>query len=156
MPPGTSSTVEEFARVTHILTGALAGAVIVYMVIAWLVAPTVSEAAGDPEFVRLLAGILAVVAAGQLVGARWYFAIQVRAAEQQTTPERRLGRYRVALIVAFALREGVALYGLVLSFLSGDPRWALGFGAVALFSMALGWPKRSKMERLASETPPIG
>jgi len=38
---------------------------------------------------------------------------------------------------------------------SGDPRWALGFRAVALASMLMGWPKRSEMERLAAEVPPI-
>ena len=63
---------------------------------------------------------------------------------------------RIVFIIAFALREAVAIYGLVLSFLNGDIRWALGFGAVALMSMLLGWPKKLTMVQLGSEVPPIG
>ena len=125
------------------------------MVVAWLVAPTVASATGSDDLVPLLAGILAVLSAGHLMLAQLLFTSRVRAAEKLPTPEERLASYRVAVIIAFALREAVALYGLVLSFLSGDPSWSSGFGAVALVSMIFGWPRRSTMERLASEVPSI-
>ena len=48
------------------------------------------------------------------------------------------------------------VYGLVLSLISGDLRWCFGFGAIALVSMMMGWPRRSTMDRLESEIPPIG
>jgi F0F1-type ATP synthase membrane subunit c/vacuolar-type H+-ATPase subunit K len=149
-------SIEQFARTTHIIAAAIAASVPIYMVVAWLVAPAVATSSGSDELVPLLAGIFAVLSAGHLVLAQLLFASRVRAAEELPTPEERLASYRVAVIIAFALREGVALYGLVLGFLSGDPRWAFGFGAVALVSMMFGWPRRSTMERLASEVPSIG
>jgi hypothetical protein len=149
------SSIDQFARTTTILAGAIAASIPIYMVVAWLVAPTVATGADNDELVPLLAGILAALSAGHLVLASVFFANRVRAAEKLPTPEERLAGYRVAVIIAFALREAVAIYGLVLTFLSGDPRWCLGFGAVALVSMALGWPRRSSMERLASDVPPI-
>ena len=148
-------TLDQFARTTMILAGAIAASVPIYMAVAWLVAPTVASASGSDDLVPLLAGIFAVLSAGHLVLAQLLFTSRVRAAEKLPTPEERLARYRVAVIIAFALREAVAIYGLVLSLLGGDPRWCLGFGAVALVSMVLGWPRRSTMERLASDVPPI-
>jgi len=152
----TEFSSDNFIRLINLIAIALVASVLVYMVIAWVVAPTVAEEGGDADFIQMMAAILAIVSLGHLVAAQMLFAIRVRAAEKLPTPEQRLGSYRVAVILSFALREAVAVYGLVLSFLSGDARWALGFGAVAAISMLLGWPKRSAMERLASEIPPIG
>ena len=152
----TEFSSDNFIRLINLIAIALVASVLVYMVIAWVVAPTVAEEGGDADFIQMMAAILAIVSLGHLVAAQMLFAIRVRAAEKLPTPEQRLGSYRVAVILSFALREAVAVYGLILSFLSGDARWALGFGAVAAISMLLGWPKRSAMERLASEIPPIG
>jgi F0F1-type ATP synthase membrane subunit c/vacuolar-type H+-ATPase subunit K len=126
------------------------------MAIAWFVAPTVTTPSENLEHILLMAGILAVLSIGHLLAAQILFANRVRAAEKLPSPEQRLAGYRTAIILAFALREAIAVYGLVLSFLSGDVRWCLGFGAVALVSMLMGWPKSTTMERLCSEVPPIG
>ena len=152
----TKFSSDNFIRLINIIAIALVASVLVYMVIAWVVTPTVAEEGGDAGFIQMMAVIFAVVSLGHLVAAQMLFAIRVRAAEKLPTPEQRLGSYRVAFILSFALREAVAVYGLILSFLSGDARWCLGFGAVAAISMLLGWPKRSAMERLASDVPPIG
>jgi hypothetical protein len=84
------------------------------------------------------------------------YASRLRAAEKLPSPGQRLENYRVTVILTFALRGTVAIFGLVLSFLSGNIRWCFGFAAVALVSMLKGWPKPSTAERLASELPPIG
>jgi len=152
----TSSSTEQFIRLINIIAFALVVSVFAYMVVAWVVAPTIAEVGGDAKMMQMMAAILAIVSLGHLVAAQMLFAIRVRAAEKLPTPEQRLGSYRIAIILSFALREAVAVYGLILSFLSGDARWSLGFGAVAAISMLLGWPKRSAMERLGSEVPPIG
>jgi len=53
-----------------------------------------------------------------------------------------LGRWRAGQLVAFALAESVALYGLVLRFLGGSLRDASPFyGGAALLLLAF-WPKR--------------
>ena len=153
--PTTSST-DNFARLINLIAVALVASVLVYMVVAWFVAPTTTAESGNAEFIQFMAAILAVVSLGHLVAAQMLFAIRARVAAKQPTPEQRLGSYRIAIILSFALREAVAVYGLILSFLSGDARWCLGFGAVAVVSMLLGWPKRSAIDRLGSEVPPIG
>jgi hypothetical protein len=153
--PTTSST-DQLVRVNTLIAVALVASVLAYMAIAWFVAPTTVESSGDAEFIQLMATILAVLSLGHLVAAQMLFAIRARAAAKLPMPEQRLGAFRIAFILSFALREAVAVYGLILSLLSGDARWCLGFGAVALISMLLGWPKRSAMNRLAAEVPPIG
>ena len=156
MRSDADASIDDFARRTRFITGALAFSVVVYVVVAWIVAPVMTSDAADARRDQLLAIVFAVLSAGQLVAARIIHEMLLGRARHRATPRERLGEYRSAVIVAFALREGVALYGLVLSFLSGEPRWAIGFGAVALFSMAAGWPRRSVMEELAAEVPPIG
>jgi F0F1-type ATP synthase membrane subunit c/vacuolar-type H+-ATPase subunit K len=152
----SSEQIAQSMRITNIIAVALAASVPVYAGLAWVLAPTLVESEGVAVDIKVIAVVLGVVSVGQLVLAQTLFASRLRVAEQMTTPELRLGGHRMAVIIAFALREGVAICGLALSFLSGDPRWALGFGAVSLASMLLGWPKRAVMERLASEVPPIG
>lgn len=152
----TRSSTDQLVRMNTLIAAALVASVVVYIAVAWLIAPTAAAPSQDTEYIQLIAAILAVLSLGHLVAAQTLFAIRARAAAKLPTPEQRLGAYRVALILSFALREAVAVFGLVLSFLSGDARWCLGFGAVALISMLMGWPKRSEMNRLASEVPPIG
>jgi len=155
MQPSTSPSTEQSIRLTIIIAGALAASVPLYMFIAWMVTPTIAGSDGPGEDVQTLAVILAMMSLGTLFLAQILFAKGLSKAEIMPTPGQRLGGYRVAIIVAFAVRESVAIYGLILSFLSGDMRWCFGFGVVALASMLLGWPKRSAMERLAAEVPPI-
>lgn len=151
----TSTSIRQSIRLTGIIAAAVAASIPIYMVIAWMVAPA-SESAGLGEAeLRILSGVLAFLGVGNLVIAQVLFARGVSRAKTHSTAEQRIASYRTAVIIAFAVREGVAIYGLVLSFLSGDPRWASGFGAVALASMLMGWPKRSEMERLGAEVPPI-
>ncbi len=97
-----------------------------------------------------------VLSVGSLLAARVIFQSRLRTAREGDTPMERLQRYRIAIILAFALRETVAIYGLVLSLATGNPRWVLGFGLVALVTMAMGWPRRSSMLELTDTVPPIG
>jgi len=156
MQPESVAWVDQYAKTTTILAGAFASSVVLYMFIAWYVAPSAALAAGDDQLHRLLAIVLAVVSAGHLVAAQVLTQVFLRMAHRRATPAERLGGYRTGVIIGLALREGVALYGLVLSLLDGNPKWAIGFGVVALFSMIVGWPRRSVMEGLAADVPPIG
>lgn len=53
----------------------------------------------------------------------------------------RAGDYMSANIIAFAMREGAALMGFVLSLLTGNPWWSWGLGGAAVLSMIVDWPK---------------
>lgn len=156
MQQSTHPSTDQFARVISVIAAALAASVLIYMVIAWIVVPTMANEGMEFEQLQLIALVLAVLSIGHLVAAQVLFSTRVRAAASLTSPEQRLETYRTSFILAFALREAVAVYGLVLSFLGGDVRWALVFGAAALVSMLLAWPKKSAIVQLGSEVPPIG
>lgn len=156
MQPDPNASLDQFARITTIIAFAVAAAVPLYVLVAWVVAPQDPAMAGDRGLVGTLAIALGVVAVGTLIAAQGLFRTRVAAARRQATPEQRLATYRVAVIIALALKESVAIYGLVLSLLDGDPLWAMGFGVVALAAMTLSWPRRTEMEALAAEVPPIG
>jgi F0F1-type ATP synthase membrane subunit c/vacuolar-type H+-ATPase subunit K len=148
-------TVEQQARVTMILAAAMATSVPVYAVVAWLVTAGMTAPMVEPGVLRTLLIALALVSAAELVFAGVLFRTQVAAARSRETVEERLGAYRVAVVITFALRESVAIYGLVLSLVGDDPVWAAAFAAGALATMLLGWPRRSEMEALAADVPPI-
>jgi F0F1-type ATP synthase membrane subunit c/vacuolar-type H+-ATPase subunit K len=156
MQHSAQSSVDQFARFVFIIAAALAASVVIYMVIAWIVVPTIETAGMDSRQFQLIALILVVLSIGHLAAAHVVFSSRVRSAAKLPTSEERLESYRISFIIAFALREAVAIYGLVLSFLGGDIRWALGFGVVALMSMLLAWPKKTAIVQLGSEVPPIG
>ena len=128
--------------------------IIVYMMVAMVVGQTAVPP--DAERLHDLAIAFLVLSIGSVLIAGVIFRSRVRMAREATTPLERLSGYRMAVIIAFALRETVAPYGLILSLASGDPRWVVGFGAVALATMAMGWPRRSQMLELTTDVQPIG
>lgn len=144
------------AKSIPIIAAAITVTVPIYVAVAWLLAPTSAVMADEPQMITLMAGVLAVLSVGNLVASALLVSSRRRSLARLSDPRERLAGYRVAVIIAFALREAVAIFGLVLSLLSGDPGWAVGLGAVALLSMLAGWPRRSDIARLASAVPPIG
>jgi hypothetical protein len=152
----TKTSTDQSIRLTNIIAVVLAASVVVYMLIAWLVAPITASPESANTDIAVMAGAVAVLSFGHLVVAHFLFARGVRSAEKRRRPVERLSGYRVAIIISFAVRESVAIYGLILSLLSGDPMWCLAFGVVTLISMGIGWPARSVMNRLAAEVQPIG
>lgn len=146
--------IEQSMRFTQILAVAIMASIIVYMAVAIVVGPTTDPP--DPELLRTLAMAFLVLSVGSLLAARVIFQSRLRLAREGATPIERLQRYRTAVILAFALRETVAIYGLVLSFATGDVRWVFGFGLVALVTMAMGFPRRPQMLELTDTVQPIG
>jgi hypothetical protein len=140
-------------RTTQIIAGAIMLTVPVYAVVAMTVGATTEPP--DADRLHSMAVAFLVLSVFSLLLARTIFASRARTARREPTPLRRLAAHRVAVIIAFALRETVAIYGLALSLSTGDPRWVIGFGAVALVTMAIGWPTRSQMLELATEVQPI-
>jgi len=156
MTEPSRTEVDRFVRVTQIIAAAVALAIPIYVVVAWIVAPTMPVASDNGQLITIMAVVLGALSIGQLAAAQLLVSTRMRGLTKLDDAGQRLVGYRTTVIIAFALRESIAIFGLVLSLLGGDPRWALGFGAVALLSMLLGWPRRSAMERLAATVPPIG
>ena len=61
------------------------------------------------------------------------------------SPAEIAGRYRAGAIVAFAVREGAGLIGILASLLVGAPNWVLGYGGATLLVMAFGWPSAAEL-----------
>lgn len=146
-----------FMRVTTLICFAILMAVPIYCVVAFL---AVSQNPGG--FVAgvgpSVAWILATIAVAQIPVAAAVSSALKRSAASKSTADDRLASLRVATIVGFALREGTAIIGLVITLLTGDIRWCIGLGALALLSMLASWPKRAEAEAMADDptTAPIG
>jgi hypothetical protein len=155
MDPETQHTTEQFVRVTNLICFAIMMSVPIYMVVAWIL---VAQGGLGTRLENTVATALAVAAGGLLVGARVVFDRLKAAAAAKSTVSDRLAAYRTAAIIAFAMREGIAIIGLMVTLLGGDLRWAFGFGAIAMLAMLIGWPKKAEMVRLASDSAaaPIG
>ena len=60
-----------------------------------------------------------------------------------------LQKYFTACIVSWALCESIAIFGLVLSFLSGEPKYFVPFGALSLVNFAIYRPSREQLLSVA-------
>ncbi len=57
-----------------------------------------------------------------------------------------LKKHKMSVIVTLALREGAAFVGMVIGMLGGEMELGLGVAALAVLTMAIGWPKRGELE----------
>lgn len=124
--------------VNRMLWLAMMNSVVIYVVVAAFV-----ELPPNDEVVGVawpaLAGVAGAIAAGSIALRRRALVEPIRAgALDPRTPEG-LARAQTPFLLGLVLSESVAIFGLVLSLLSGDLRWVLAFGAGAL---ALLWLHR--------------
>lgn len=149
MTPLPSPSPKEWTTL-HVICGAFAASTAVYAALGWLLAS--STALDLPRLPRPggLALVLCTVALLLLLAAplAQRLLAQDRDARLRSMPVVPFETYRQATIVAFALREGAAIAGLVITLLTRDVRWVLGLGAAAVFAMLLGWPKPAAWQRL--------
>lgn len=159
--PPTPPPAETLAQ-AQVIAGALAAAVVVYAVVAWVVV----EVLGG----EVLAGGLAAPLPGVLVAAAAAVLLAAPVVERRIMAQPRPGtaeeadaastsrtagaagtrvsfveRYRLAKLVGFALRETAAVIGLVVGLTTGEPRWTWGISAGTLLLMALAWPRAADL-----------
>ncbi len=58
------------------------------------------------------------------------------------------GAYRRASVASLAVLEGAALLGLVLSLVTGSPRYGAVFGLLCFLAMLTRWPRERELSRL--------
>ncbi|HEX2162936.1 MAG TPA: hypothetical protein VHM02_03200 [Thermoanaerobaculia bacterium] len=145
-----SAAPDALAR-AQVLAGAMAAAVGVYALVAWLVVEVLEG--GEGLIGGLPApwpGVLIAVAAAMLLAAP---VIERRVAagggEAADVPE----RYRLAKTVGFAIREAAAVVGLVVGITTGEPRWTWAVCAGTLVLMALAWPRAADLPSRYSRDP---
>ncbi|HHQ49547.1 MAG TPA: hypothetical protein ENK19_11785 [Acidobacteria bacterium] len=102
--------------------------------------------------VSLLEPALAAAAVLGAVGGPWFFRMRVRGLEEasrSTAPELTLERLQRARIVGLALAETAAIFGLVLTLVTGRSVWCFGLAALSVAAMLTLWPRRGQLERVA-------
>lgn len=102
-----------------------------YATVAWLVGQNQPEPTMDPAQIRLFFVVLAAA-----------YLLVVLLEPLITGPSmRRYGRYeKNTMIVRLAIYESGAIFGLLLTFLSRDMKYVLGFGLAAICFMLLKAP----------------
>jgi len=134
----------------HLICGGFAAAVVVYAVLGWALItrgtfrlPPLARP-GGLALSATTAAVLLLLAAPLIQR----LLAEDRDARSPGMPVVPFETYRQAIIVAFALREGAAIAGLLITLLTKDLRWVLALGAAALLAMALSWPSPARWERL--------
>jgi hypothetical protein len=62
-----------------------------------------------------------------------------------------MDRYRQSIVVASGMREVAAVFGFLLSLLTGELLWVVFLGGASLFSMLVHWPRREAVEEWLSQ-----
>lgn len=157
-PPSPPPPAETLAQ-AQVIAGALAAAVVVYAVVAWVIVEVLGREILAGGLAAPLPGVLVVLAAAMLLAApvverRIMAAPQpgTAAAADAASTTGTVGaaaslveRYRLAKLVGFALRELAAVIGLVVGLTTGEPRWTWGISAGTLLLMALAWPRAADL-----------
>lgn len=138
-----SSEVDQTARTVTILAGAFAASVLAFAVVAAVLVASGVFSEGSPAILELLpiigVTLLALPVAAPVVGRK------IIEAAGDTVDEVLQG-WTQGHIVAMAMREGMGLAGITLALVAGSVPWIVGFGAVSLAAILLGWPRRTELE----------
>jgi hypothetical protein len=146
--------VPEYARRLRPLRricAALAGAVALYAVLAWVLFRQAGGAVpGVPAAVPLILTLLATMLI--LLSSRFRSSILRRAFPRSAAlpidPEAVLGAYWRATLFSFALLETVALLGLLVALTSGSATYGIVVCLVSSLGMLTRWPRASEVDRL--------
>lgn len=139
----------------QVICGALAGSSAMLGLVGWLVVGPLEvrtpvapppDLPGLPLFLTALAAILLLTASR--LRASLLRRVPPRLPGVGDDPAPVLAAYQRASIVCWALFEGIAVVGLVLSLLTGEVRYAAIFSIAAVLSILVRWPRRSEVERL--------
>jgi hypothetical protein len=148
--------VSEQMRFLNVVCLALIASVAVYPVVAWFVSSSGGALTG-PDLPNTLAAGGAAVALALLVAAPLVrrktlakASATMRADERDTTASE---NYRLATLLAFMLREGAAIVGLMLTIATGEPMWTYALAAITIVAMFTGWPRREELEEMLTGRP---
>ena len=135
--------------VPRILWAALLGSTLIYVAVLELAAKS-----GEPhwEFLMLPLSTGAVTTAAASLAVPRIMVRRHRSGrdrDDSSLPEA-AGAYLIALIVALALAESVAIFGLVLGLLGAPPKVVMPFFAVAWVLMLIRFPSQEKLDEFLS------
>lgn len=150
--------VDEAMRFLNVVCGALVASVAAFAMVAWFVAsgPGARGLVGPPlpdavAFLGVAVGVGLLLAA-PIVHRKMLepAAMAMRQAEQVDAA---LESFRLATMLAFILREGAAIVGLMLTLLTNQPMWCYALAALAVVAMIWGWPREEQLAGLLAGAP---
>lgn len=146
---GPSPIDDRLLRLPRLIYAALIASVPLYLAIAHLAVPPSPEGAGSYTVFYAFIGLFgAGVAITVPVVRKRMMPPRADGAgpAPETVPAGLLGRWLSAQILSWALCESVAIYGLVLAFVTHQPTAYYPFAAAALVLLALYPPRRRDLE----------
>ena len=146
--------IEDRLRKQRMIAGAGIFSLVLYAGIGFL-----SAAQGDivpTPLPEAAPGILAAAAVCLLIITGPIVSALIRKSVGKTEPAARLDGVTTAVVIGMAIRESPGIIGLVLTFLTGDPRWVVGLSGLSILAMIAAFPRRSTLENLLRDVPPIG
>jgi hypothetical protein len=152
--------VERHVSRLRLVSGAILSSVALYGAIVYLVprpaAPPLSQ---GEHFLWIFAAISILNLVSIMPTYRAMLAAPRRVFAAGREVETLLVAHFNAHVVALARMEAVAIFGLVLFFLTGRTDWFWIFAGVAVVGMVVLWPQRAKVDALIGEAaaaPPTG
>jgi len=134
----------------RVLSGALAASVLVYAGVAWYMTSGVGGAPAEPvELPGIAVVFLAFLAVFDLVIAPVIERALSAGGGGGQDLDSAVATYRRAKLVGFAFREAAAVLGLLIGLFTGNPSWCYALVAATLVAMALAWPSRDGLLRVA-------
>ena len=151
--------VDEALRFVNVVCVGMVASLAAFAVAAWFVAsgPGALGPVGPPLPAALVWLGTAVGVALLLAAPVVYRKMLERAAVTVRDSERAdtiLENFRLATLLAFLLREGAAIVGLMLTLLTNDPNWCYALAALALVAMIWGWPRGDQLATLLAGNAP--
>jgi hypothetical protein len=152
------SRVDEALRFLNVVCGALIVSVGAFAMVAWFVAsgPGAQGVVGPPvptgvAVFGAVVGVALLLAAPVIYRKMLERATGGRAQERETTA---LESFRLATMLAFILREGAAIVGLMLTLLTNEPMWCYALAGMAIVAMIWGWPRPDQLDALLAAQSP--
>ncbi|MGH0035653.1 MAG: hypothetical protein ACQGVK_11565 [Myxococcota bacterium] len=130
----------------RILWWALAVSLVLYMGVAHVVPGPEEPGQGVGAMFPILALVAIAVGAGTLFYRRRALAGPIQSGTLDLASDAGRQKAFAAFILNLVLSESVGIYGLVLSLLSGDPLYAVGFGLAGLALLYLHRPGASDLK----------
>jgi hypothetical protein len=158
--PKEKEVLAKAMRINRVIWAAMLSSIGIYILVAHLTEGKIRIAEGAGEVFGLLKTVLLVLGIGELVLIPLIRRLMLRpsfvspvqgASTAPLTPQSypAAAKYSAVLIVSLAIAETVAIYGLVLFFLSGDFSTLYLFAALGAAGMLVSRPKMDELEQLA-------
>ncbi len=149
---------EEALRFLNVVCVGLVATVAVFAMVAWFIASGPGELGpmGPPlpagvAFFGAVVGVALLLAAPVVHRRMLERALAVQRADERL--DTALESYRFATLLAFILREGAAIVGLMLTLLTDEAAWCYVLSALTLVAMIWGWPRSDDLAELLARQP---